>query len=698
MATEVASLYASIGADTSGLHKGFQELDAQMAAAEQKMLGAEGAIKKLEMSADGAGDGLSSFAGKFSETDAAANKLSLVLIRLADAQNRLANETDPMKQAELKVQIDDLTRSAGKLKTEMDKLDDGGKRVSTSMGDVGMALGKMSLMAGGAYLALKQVYDLGKQGAAIEQTAASFDRLGISIDALRAASLGTVDDMTLMKATLTLTAGASETLQGKLLTAAPQLMEIAKAANALNPTLGDTAFMYESIATGVKRASPLILDNLGIVVKIGEANQKYADQLGKTVEALTEEEKQVALLNATLDAGARLIEQNGGSLESAADSYAKLAVEITNAKGELAKFANVLTGPVVVALGRGASATMGTIKELGALRVLVPLLAGDYGSFMTALTKADSELRAHEKQLRRQEELAKLNATATTRYADTHKYLIEQLGLTGEGMKGLTQAGEEYLEWQERYQGDAQHNLNLIQQQIDTTARATAAFDAEASQLSELSTDAFAGYVIAQAAATMGAEDFAVAQRAILEEFGLLTPAELAASAAISRMNGHFLSGKATAADYAAELRNIKAGLDGLYDKEIEVRVKYNEGELKGPPTGGVQLPGTNPTPPAAPYVPPTVPRTGVPGFAEGGFLPVGGYGIVGEGGGPEMIYPTAAGVQVVPMGGGDGGTRVGTTWTGDININGVADPEAAANAVIRKLADRGIIRSGGFR
>jgi hypothetical protein len=64
------------------------------------------------------------------------------------------------------------------------------------------------------------------------------------------------------------------------------------------------------------------------------------------------------------------------------------------------------------------------------------------------------------------------------------------------------------------------------------------------------------------------------------------------------------------------------------------------------------------------------------------------------------MIYPTSAGVKVVPLSGAgaDGGTRLGTTWNGDIVIQGVSDPEAAANAVIRKLADRGIVRMGGFR
>ena len=188
-----------------------------------------------------------------------------------------------------------------------------------------------------AFYTLKKAYDFGKEGAAIAQTADSFDRLMASMGAgpgvlqgLRDASLGTVDDMTLMSSTMTLLAGTSQTLGMAMVDAAPRLMEIAKAANKLNPALGDTAFMYQSIATGVKRAQPLILDNLGLTIKVGDANAAYAKQLGKTVEQLTAEEKQVALLNATLEAGDRMIQQVGGSTEAAGDTYAQLETTVKN--------------------------------------------------------------------------------------------------------------------------------------------------------------------------------------------------------------------------------------------------------------------------------------------------------------------------------------------------------------------------------
>lgn len=548
-----------------------------------------------------------------------------------------------MADAKLKIVIDAVNNAKSELdglKKQLEGIEAPTKKASTSLQDVGMALGKVGLMAGGAYVALKQVYDLGKSGAAIEQTTESFDRLGISIDSLRAASLGTVDDMTLMKATLTLTAGASETLQGKLLQAAPQLMEIAKAANALNPTLGDTAFMYESIATGVKRASPLILDNLGIVVKIEAANQAYAESLGKTVEEMTAEEKQIALLNATLEAGTRLIEQNGGSVESQADAYAKLQAETENAKAQLKMFADTLTGPVVVALGRGVSATMDAVQKLGALRVLVPLLAGDYGSFMTALLKANDA----------QEDAtnaARANAAETERLTGLAEAYAEQQRLLATDTLNTAIAGEDSAEAWRQYSAALDMGNASITATLDASARAANALDAykvsqqaasdaagiaataffnAAAGLSEMTAAAFAKQAlddlkIALDDGRISQEDYATATEAVLTKFGLLTEAEKNAQGDLGNIQQAFLDGKVSAQQFADMLLAVKSGLDGLQDKEVNVRVIYTEEHRQMGAGAGQSSIGN-------PYDTTT--------HAAGG-MPPGGWSLVGERG-PELV------------------------------------------------------------
>jgi hypothetical protein len=204
--------------------------------------------------------------------------------------------------------------------------------------EIGVGLAQVAAFG----FAVKKAFDFAEQGAMIGQTADSFELLirktGAETDLLeqlRVASRGTITDQQLMASTATLLAGAQGELVTQLANSTPQLLEIAKAAQKLNPSLGDTTFLYNSLATGIKRASPLILDNLGLTISIEEANRKYAESLGKTVAQLTEEEKKIALLNATLAAGDVLIQQVGGNVDSAADAFARLRTNIGNAANEL---------------------------------------------------------------------------------------------------------------------------------------------------------------------------------------------------------------------------------------------------------------------------------------------------------------------------------------------------------------------------
>lgn len=199
--------------------------------------------------------------------------------------------------------------------------------------------------------AAEAAFDFAQEGAALNQLGDSFTSTGISINTLRAAARGTVDDATLMAGTLTLLAGSTGTARDAFAQAAPQLMEMAKAAQKLNPSLGDTTFLYESITIAAKRQSMEIADNLGIIVSTGEAYKKYAASIGVAVEALSDEQKQVAFLNGLLEAGNVLMEQAGGHTASAADGYAVLTAELKNMTDAAKQ--NVATGvqPLISSMG-----------------------------------------------------------------------------------------------------------------------------------------------------------------------------------------------------------------------------------------------------------------------------------------------------------------------------------------------------------
>lgn len=208
-----------------------------------------------------------------------------------------------------------------------------GKKFSEGMLDLGRAAGAAAVAIGVVGTTMKKAFDLGREGAAIEQTSESFDFLIQQmraapdlLDQLTVASNNTISTFELQASTMKLLAGATGDLGPALAAATPRLLEIAKAANKLNPSLGTTSFLYESIATGVKRAQPLILDNLGLTLKVGAANEAYALELGKTVDELTAQEKTIAILNATLAAGDEMIKQVGGDTSALTDDFDQLTV------------------------------------------------------------------------------------------------------------------------------------------------------------------------------------------------------------------------------------------------------------------------------------------------------------------------------------------------------------------------------------
>ena len=230
-----------------------------------------------------------------------------------------------------------------KASAELNKIDKSFKSLRNELANI-----SGGIVAAGLFV--DQVMKFGEAGAKVQQTSDSFalllDKIGASPDLLselQAASKDTISDMELMNSTSLLLAGTSGELATELANSTPELLEIAKAAEKLNPSLGDTTFLYDSLSRGIKRASPLILDNLGLVISIGDANEKYAESIGKAVSELTVEEEKIALLNAVLDQGNVLIEQAGGNVDSATDSFSRLNTAIENSSNALKeKFAPFL--------------------------------------------------------------------------------------------------------------------------------------------------------------------------------------------------------------------------------------------------------------------------------------------------------------------------------------------------------------------
>jgi len=158
-------------------------------------------------------------------------------------------------------------------------------------------------------MALRKAWELMELGAKAEQQKQAFQNLASSLGVsseqiikdLRKMSGETLSTAEIMgKASQAMILGIDPTKLAKM-------MEISRAsARAFGKDVG---FMFESIAIGVGRQSKLILDNLGIIVSAGDAYEKYAKSIGKSTKELTEMERKQAFLNATLEAGDRILKQ-----------------------------------------------------------------------------------------------------------------------------------------------------------------------------------------------------------------------------------------------------------------------------------------------------------------------------------------------------------------------------------------------------
>ena len=217
----------------------------------------------------------------------------------------------------------------------------------------------------GVAVLVKKALDFGEEGAKLYQTRESFELFMQQIKAapdllerLSAATRYTVDDDELMAATMRMLTGTSGELSSQLAANAPALMEIAKASNKLNPTMGDTLSLYEQMSTSIKNLTPRGLKQAGIVVDSAAAYEKYANSIGKSKDALTEEEQSLALMNAVLEKGQTILQQVGGNTESATDKFERAKVAI----GEVGDTIKLALLPALGDAATGLNALLGGSK------------------------------------------------------------------------------------------------------------------------------------------------------------------------------------------------------------------------------------------------------------------------------------------------------------------------------------------------
>lgn len=125
-----------------------------------------------------------------------------------------------------------------------------------------------------------------------------------------------------------------------------EFAKLTETALTLGRALGvDAAFALESLNLGIGRQSRLILDNLGLIISLEQANRDFAQSIGKNVDQLSAQEKRLAFNTAAFAAAEEKIATLGGVVENNADNFRRLGVVLENARNRLAVL--IADSPVV---------------------------------------------------------------------------------------------------------------------------------------------------------------------------------------------------------------------------------------------------------------------------------------------------------------------------------------------------------------
>ena len=139
------------------------------------------------------------------------------------------------------------------------------------------------------------------------------------------------------------------------------LTRVAKGASlALGRDMGDA---LTRLVKGTAKLEPEILDELGILVRLDEASEKYAISIGKSATTLTRFEKQQAFLNETIEQGRKKFDIVAESVE--ANPYDKLAASFADLSKIVLQFVGSALEPLVTFLAESPGALTAAMLMFG---------------------------------------------------------------------------------------------------------------------------------------------------------------------------------------------------------------------------------------------------------------------------------------------------------------------------------------------
>jgi hypothetical protein len=152
-----------------------------------------------------------------------------------------------------------------------------------------------------------------------------------------------------------------------------QLEDLTKVAKGASVALGrDMGDAMDRLVRGATKLEPEILDELGIMVRLDDATESYAQTLGKTAGDLSQFERRMAFTNAIIEQGTDKFSSISKEIEIS--PFAKLAASFDDLTKSFLELINRGLSPLISLLSGNQGALIGAITVLGAsvTRQMVP--------------------------------------------------------------------------------------------------------------------------------------------------------------------------------------------------------------------------------------------------------------------------------------------------------------------------------------
>ena len=203
---------------------------------------------------------------------------------------------------------------------------------------------------------------------------------------------------------------------------ADQLTRLGKSAADAGQILGrDVTDSFNRLVRGVTKAEPELLDELGIILRLKDASDAYAQQLGTTAEKLTQAQKSQAVANDVLGQAERKYSAILDVVGRTPNEFAQLGKAFDDITNKIKEVAALVAGPFATALKETPELAFGAF----ALLLSGPMKAMGF-SFKDIANDSKKAAKSQEKDLKK----LKKQRESMINTVDKHKAKLRDLAKT----------------------------------------------------------------------------------------------------------------------------------------------------------------------------------------------------------------------------------------------------------------------------